>query len=162
MLPINKKFILYAYECIHPEVLGPQRTTAYGIDFPDELPDDTYIYSEEKAEELEAPEVIIVLTGDMDNPFDFEDLLSLLQTRQIASQPDIDRIQSIYSEYPEDYELAVAEALENKPAMEAGLLSALRDTVSQKIKDKMNAAISTNLKHSRKRILHIGITSKLR
>lgn len=155
MLPTNKKFILYAYECIHPEVLGPQRTTAYGIDFPDELPDDTYIYSEEKAEELEAPEVIIVLTGDMDNPFDFEDLLSLLQTRQIASQPDIDRIQSIYSEYPEDYELAVAEALENKPAMEAGLLSALRDTVSQKIKDKMNAAISTNLKHSRKRITEL-------
>lgn len=155
MLSTNKKFILYAYECIHPEVLGPQRTMYYGIDFPDELPDDTYIYSEEKAEELETPEVIIVLTGDMDNPFDFEDLLSLLQTRQIASKPEIDHIQSIYSGYPEDYELAVAEALEDKPAMEAGLLSALRDVVSQKIKDKKSAATSTDLKHSRQRLAEL-------
>lgn len=155
MLPTNKKFILYAYECIHPEVFGPQRTMSYGIDFPDELPDDTYIYSEEKAEELDSPEVIIVLTGDMDNPFDFEDLLSLLQTRQIASQPEIDNIQSIYSEYPEDYELAVVEALENKPAMEAGLLSALRDAVSQKIRDKKSAATSTDLKYSRQRLAEL-------
>lgn len=155
MLSTNKKFILYAYECIHPEVLGTQRTTAYGIDFPDELPDDTYIYSEEKANELETPEVIIVLTGDVDNPFDFADLLSLLQTRQIVSQPDIDHIQSIYSDYPEDYELAVVEALEDKPAMEAGLLSALRDAVSQKIREKNSAATSTNLKHSRQRLAEL-------
>lgn len=156
MLSTNKKFILYAYECIHPEVLGPQRTTAYGIDFPDELPDDTYIYSEEKADELNTPEVIIVLTGDVDNPFDFNDLLSLLQDRQIASQPDISRLQSIYSDYPEDYELSVVEALENKPAMEDGLLSALRDTVSQKIRGKKTAATSTDLKFSRERISNLA------
>lgn len=156
MLSTNKKFILYAYECIHPEVLGPQRTTAYGIDFPDELPDDTYIYSEEKADELNTPEVIIVLTGNLDNPFDFNDLLSLLQDRQIASQPDIDRLQSIYSDYPEDYELSVVEALENKPAMEAGLLSALRDAVSQKIRDKKTASTSTDLKFSKERISNLA------
>lgn len=156
MLSTNKKFILYAYECIHPEVLGPQRTLSYGIDFPDELPDDTYIYSEEKADELNTPEVIIVLTGNLDNPFDFNDLLSLLQDRQIASQPDISRLQSIYSDYPEDYDLSVVEALENKPAMEAGLLSALKDTVSQKIRDKNTAATSTNLKFSRERISNLA------
>lgn len=156
MLPTNKKFILYAYECIHPEVLGPQRTLSYGIDFPDELPDDTYIYSQEKAEELHSPDITIILTGDMDNPFDFEDLLSLLQDRQIASQPDLDNIQSIYSGYPEDDELAVVEALEDKPAMEAGLLSALRDAVSQKIRDKKNAATSTSLKYSKQRITDLA------
>lgn len=155
MLSTNKKFILYAYECIHPEVLGLQRITAYGIDFPDELPEDTYIYSEEKANELNSPEVVIVLTGDMDNPFDFSDLLSLLQTRQIASQPDLDNIQSIYSEYPEDYELAVVEALEDKPAMEAGLLSALRNAITQKIRDKKSVATSTNLKSSRERLTEL-------
>lgn len=153
MLSTNKKFILYAYECINPEVRTP--TLSYGIDFPDELPDDTYIYSEEKAQELDAPEVIIVLTGDLDNPFDFNDLLSLLQTREIARQTDIDRLQSIYSDYPEDYELSVVEALENTPAMEAGLLSALKDAVSQKIRDKKSASTSTDLKFSRQRIAEL-------
>lgn len=156
MLSTNKKFILYAYECIHPEVLGPQRTTAYGIDFPDELPDDTYIYSEEKADELNTPEVIIVLTGNLDNPFDFNDLLSLLQDRQIASQPDVNYLQSIYSDYPEDYELSVVEALENKPAMEDGLLSALRDAISQKINNKKTDATSTDLKFSKERISNLA------
>lgn len=156
MLSTNKKFILYAYECIHPEVRTPQHTLSYGIDFPDELPDDAYIYSEEKAQELSTPEVTIVLTGDIDNPFDFNDLLSLLLDRQIARQTDVNYLQSIYSDYPEDYELSVVEALENKPAMEAGLLSALRDTVSQKIRDKNTAATSTNLKSSRERMSNLA------
>ncbi len=156
MLSTNKKFILYAYECIHPEVRTPQRTLSYGIDFPDELPDDTYIYSEEKAQELSAPEVTIVLTGDIDNPFDFNDLLSLLLDRQIARQTDVNYLQSIYSDYPEDYELSVVEALENKPAMEAGLLSALRDVVSQKIRDAKSSSTSTNLKFSRERISNLA------
>ena len=156
MLSTNKKFILYAYECIDPEVRTPQRTLSYGIDFPDELPDDTYIYSEEKAQELNIPEVTIVLTGDIDNPFDFNDLLSLLLDRQIARQTDVNYLQSIYLDYPEDYELSVVEALENKPAMEAGLLSALRDTVSQKIRDKKTAATSTSLKFSRERMSNLA------
>ena len=154
MLSTNKKFILYAYECINPEVHTP--TLSYGIDFPDELPDDTYIYSEEKADQLNTPEVIIVLTGDIDNPFDFDDLLSLLQTHEIARQTDIDRLQSIYSDYPEDYELSVVEALENKPAMEDGLLSALKDAVSQKIRDKNTSATSTNLKFSKERMSNLA------
>ena len=156
MLSTNKKFILYAYECIHPEVRTPQHTLSYGIDFPDELPDDTYIYSEEKAQELNIPEVTIVLTGNLDNPFDFNDLLSLLLDRQIARQTDVNYLQSIYSDYPEDYELSVVEALENTPAMEAGLLSALKDAVSQKIRDKNASATSTNLKFSKERMSNLA------